>query len=111
MFADVLKEPEIELGAGRRHIDPRAGIIHFGPLDAGTRPAIRVGLIGSAETTEKLERWLKRCASGLEAKESRQPNLFPRFPGFSSDSQFQTELVIEERECGGCHHSSSSASP
>jgi hypothetical protein len=97
MFADVLKEPEIELGAGRRHIDPRAGIIHFGPLDAGTRPAIRVGLIGSAETTEKLERWLKRCASGLEAKESRQPNLFPRFPGFSSDSQFQTELVIEER--------------
>lgn len=97
MIADVLKEPEIELGSGRRHVDPRAGIIHFGPLDAGARPAIRIGLIGSSETTEKLERWLERCSSGLEAKESRQPNLFPPFPGFSLESPFRTELVVEER--------------
>ena len=39
--------------------------------------------------------WLIRCKNGVAAQPSRQPNLFPPFPGFTADLGFLSELVTE----------------
>lgn len=98
MNVTFLDEPALEFGAGGRHIDIRFGIMCHGPLDRtrGTAPRrIRVGLVGSAETVEGTLAWLSRCRDGVAAKASRQPNLFPGFPGFAADRGFLAELVTE----------------
>lgn len=100
MLSDLLREPEVELGGGHRHIDPRFGILQFGPLDAGTgrmRREIRLGIIGTRETAEKLREWLDRCARGVDAKQSRQPNLFLRFPGFMAEGPFEASIATDDR--------------
>src|SRR5262249_36210898 len=32
-------------------------------------------------------------------KQSNQPNLFPRFPGYSAEASFRSSLVMEDRLC------------
>lgn len=98
MNITFLDEPSLEFGGGGRHIDIRFGIMGNGPLDRsrGTAPRrIRVGLVGSAESIEGTLAWLNRCKGGLPAKPSRQPNLFPCFPGFTGELGFLSELVTE----------------
>src|SRR5436190_23488762 len=98
MNVTFLDEPQLEFGGNGRHIDIRFGIMDNGPLDRtrGTAPRrIRVGLVGSADTIEGTLAWLNRCKSGVAAKPSRQPNLFPRFPGFAADLGFLAELFTE----------------
>lgn len=98
MNITFLDEPSLEFGGSGRHIDIRFGITGHGPLDRtrGTAPRrIRVGMVGSAETIEGTLAWLNRCKSGVAAKPSHQPNLFPRFPGFTADLGFLAELVTE----------------
>jgi hypothetical protein len=102
MKAEFLEEPELEFGAGT-HIDVRFGISQFGPLDRGTATApheIRVGLIGTAETVERVQKWLTACRSGVAGKTTRLVNLFPPFPGFSQDSCFESVLSFHERWTG-----------
>jgi hypothetical protein len=98
MNIDFLDEPALEFGGNGRHIDIRFGIMENGPLDRarGTAPRrIRVGLVGSADTLAGTLGWLARCKNGVAAKPSRQPNLFPRFPGFTANLGFLSELVTE----------------
>ena len=98
MNITFLDEPALEFGGGGRHIDIRFGVMGHGPLDRARNTApqrIRLGLIGSAETAEGMLAWLARCSRGIDAKPSRQPNLFPRFPGFAADLGFLSELVTE----------------
>jgi hypothetical protein len=93
-----LDEPTLEFGGNGRHIDIRFGIMSHGPLDRtrGTAPRrIRVGLVGSSDTIEGTIGWLNRCKNGVAAKPSRQPNLFPRFPGFTAEFGFLAELITE----------------
>lgn len=96
---EYLQEPELEFGAGR-HVDIRFGLMNYGPLDFESSLAprqIRVGIIGTQQTIESVEEWLAKCSYGIPAKKSRQPNLFPRFPGFGPESCFRASLVIEPR--------------
>jgi hypothetical protein len=100
MNIELLPEPEVEFAGGFRHVDPRFGILHHGPLDKGTDRGlteVRVGIVGTAETVEKVAGWILRCSGGVDAKKSRQPNLFPRFPGFNEGSAFGIRLVLDER--------------
>jgi hypothetical protein len=102
MKSDFLEEPELEFSAGT-HVDIRYGISEFGPLDRGTATApheIRVGLVGTAETIEGVQKWLAACRNGVAAKTTRLVNLFPRFPGFSHDSCFDSVLTFHERWTG-----------
>src|SRR5437016_9275846 len=67
-------------------------------LDVGSESApnrIRIGAVGTPETVEGTVRWLETCRQTIPAKESNQPNLFPRFPGFATDQGFRSTLVIE----------------
>ncbi len=97
MKADFFSEPELEFGSGR-HVDIRFGIMNHGPLDVGadTAPSkIQVGIVGTPETVEIMTEWLDACRSEVPARESNQPNLFPKFPGFNPDCAFHSELQID----------------
>jgi len=91
-----LLEPQLEFGGGLRHPDIRFGIMDYGPFDLhaeGAPKRIKIGIVGSAETVEGTARWVEACAEGFPAKESRQPNLFPPFPGLSTEETFRCEFV------------------
>lgn len=97
-----LNEPELEFGNGGTHIDIRFGVMCHGPLDVGESTAptqLKVGVIGTEETVSALRAWLDRCREEIPAKASKQPNLFPRFPGFAADSCFGASLQFSDRWC------------
>jgi hypothetical protein len=99
MICRVLNEPELEFGTGN-HVDIRFGLMNHGPFDVTSDlapRAIRVGIVGTPETVDGLLTWLERCRGEIAAKESKQPNLFPRFPGFSPDCGFRSTLVLDPR--------------
>jgi hypothetical protein len=98
MNGEFIAEPELEFGGGGRHIDIRFGIMDYGPADAGLDRApsqIVVGMIGTPGSIEGARLWLERCRQEIHAKASRQPNLFPRFPGFQPDEAFRSTLVLD----------------
>src|SRR6476469_3095729 len=76
-------EPLLQFGGSGRHVDVRFGLTDFGPVDFTTdrTKEIRLGIVGSSHTVGKLRDWLRRCEAPIPAKNSRQPNLFPGFPG------------------------------
>ena len=97
MDLEHFAEPELEFASGQRHVDIRFGLMNFGPLDRGQEEAprrIRIGVVGTAETCEGISRWLELCRAGVPGRKTRQPNLFPRFPAFDSNSTFECELVL-----------------
>lgn len=109
MNISFLEEPELQFGAGR-HIDIRFGIMDYGPLDFESRVApheVNLGIVGSTESIEGVRLWLERCRKEIPAKRSKddpdrqsnQPNLFPRFPGYSADTGFRSLLVMDDRLC------------
>lgn len=104
-----IEEPELEFGAGR-HIDIRFGIMNYGPLDSDLPLApkqINLGIVGSKESVEGVVGWLDKCRTEIRAKQgkdgpdkpNKQPNLFARFPGFSSDVAFRSSLVMDDSLC------------
>jgi hypothetical protein len=99
MKIEFLHEPELEFGAGR-HIDIKFGLMNYGPLDYASPSApkqIKLGIIGTTETIEGVQSWLERCRNAIPAKQSRQPYLFPRFPGCNPDASFRTSIVLDPR--------------
>lgn len=102
MKIGFIDEPELQFGAGR-HIDIRFGLQHYGPLDyewPNSKRDIRIGVVGSAETNDGILAWLEKCRGGIPAKKSRQPNLFPEFPGFGHDISFRTEFLTDSKWVG-----------
>ncbi|CAN7419574.1 hypothetical protein LJR231_002696 [Phyllobacterium sp. LjRoot231] len=61
---------------------------------------VRLGVVGSADAIGKFREWVIQCQNGVPAKNSRQPNLFPSFPGLSSGGAFRTSFIIEDRDVG-----------
>lgn len=99
MKAAFLQEPELEFGQGK-HIDIRFGISNYKPLDYLDKLApktISVGVVGTEKTISEFKTWIEQCAAGIPAKASDQPNLFPAFPGFGSDSPFEATLQFDSR--------------
>lgn len=98
MKVSLLQEPELEFGEGT-HIDIKFGLLNLKPLD-GTMPQspkeIKLGLVGSNDAIDGLSEWINRCESGVEAKKSPKPNLFPRFPGFGSGKILPAKLITDE---------------
>lgn len=99
MKLETIPEPELEFGSGS-HIDIRFGLTRYKPFDYKDSRAptdIKLGVIGTNETIEGLSSWLEKCRTGVVAKESRQPNLFPMFPGYGGDSSLPTPLVLSSQ--------------
>ncbi|WP_088892392.1 argonaute/piwi family protein [Leptolyngbya ohadii] len=103
MKIDFLQEPELEFGDSGRHIDIRFGMMQHKPLDYDSNDApkkIQLGLVGTAETIEGLEAWLEKCRQGIEPKQSKQPYLFPEFPGFGEDDNLPMTISFDTRRNG-----------
>ena len=93
-----LPEPLLDFGGGHRHQDPRFGLMEVGPVDADSLAPrqIKLGIIGSGQTTNGLLGWLTHCEGGLPKKNSRQPNLFPEFPGSGTSGPFKCHFSVED---------------
>src|ERR1700694_5439914 len=99
MDIQFLPEPELEFGTGR-HIDIRFGLMNYGPLDFASAIApkqIRLGIVGTPQAIEGTIAWLERCRSGIVAKPSKRPHLFPRFPGFGAGTSLSAPLVMDSK--------------
>lgn len=92
---DVLDEPLLEFGGGGRSIDPRMGLMEFGPLQPGTGDKVRLAVIGTAETVEGFERFVDRCRTGIAADSGRLTNLRPHFPGLGNANPFRCAFEVE----------------
>lgn len=99
MNLHFFEEPELEFGT-ENHIDIKFGLMQHGPLDYNVPSAprqIRIGIVGTEQTIEGICGWLEKCRNEIPAKQSKQPNLFPRFPGFNKNEGFQCELVFDSQ--------------
>lgn len=102
MNVKYIEEPALEFGCGQ-HIDIRRGITDYGPFDIREtrRPdKIQIGLVGTVQSTDNARRWLEQVSRGVAARESRKPNLFPAFPGFTPDSSFRSSLNFHDSFLG-----------
>src|ERR1700677_4375775 len=61
-----------------------------------TRPdKIRTAIIGTSQSIEGLCSWIQKCRTEIPAKQSDTPYLFPKFPGFSPQGCFQSEIILD----------------
>jgi hypothetical protein len=95
-------EPLLQFGGGGRHVDVRFGLTDFGPVDFTTErtKGVRLGIVGSSHTVGKLREWLRRCEAGIPAKNGRQPNLFPGFPGSTILGPFRCSFEVNDQDVG-----------
>jgi hypothetical protein len=100
MIAQLLDEPEMQFGRGT-HVDPRFGLLDFGPADRAAEAApakIAIGAVGTQETIEGALRWLRKCRRPVEPPaDARHPNFTPPFPGFTTDVGLESELSFDTR--------------
>ncbi|AVA23959.1 PIWI domain-containing protein (plasmid) [Rhizobium sp. NXC24] len=80
-------------------MDVRFGLIDHGPVDFSLdrTKTVKVGVIGSSRTVDGLREWFRRCESIVPAKQSRQPNLFPAFPGSGIGGPFRCWFEIDDQ--------------
>ena len=98
MEVHLIDEPSLEFGNRGLHPDLRFGIMEHGPSDFGRerKPTeIKLAIVGTEKSIEDACRWLTAARGGYEGSGSPKKNLFPAFPGFSKESGFGCELVLE----------------
>jgi hypothetical protein len=92
-------EPALRFADGESHIDPRLGLLCYGPKSYSPRkghPAIiNVGLIGSAETVANTQAWLTDSMTGVEGDADHVP-----FPGCQNDRGLFSDLTFDESWIG-----------
>jgi hypothetical protein len=80
-----IEEPLLTFGEGKQYIDPKMGLLAYGPCMLPNRRAIsssiRIGIIGSRETINLTQQWISKCQSEILGK-PENPLLFQSFPGF-----------------------------
>lgn len=96
--AEHIAEPELQFGAGK-HVDIRFGLRDYGPFDAGhpSQPQrIRLGIVGTPETTEQLAAWFEKLREGARAKESKFVNRYIEFPGFGEGRMLSPDIQVHD---------------
>jgi len=90
-----VEEPLLTFGEGKSYIDPKMGLLAYGPCMFKTRrvisSSIRLGIIGTRETINLAQHWINRCHGEIQGK-TNDAKLFPPFPGFTRI--FGSELRI-----------------
>ena len=98
MEAQLIEEPNLEFGYRGLHPDLRFGIMEHGPSDRGTerKPReIKLAMVGTEQSIGDACRWLTTAGAGFEGSGSTKRNLFPAFPGFSKETGFDCELILD----------------
>ena len=96
MKTTLLYEPELEFGMGR-HIDIKFGLMNYAPLDFNhplSPKMIKLGIVGTPDTIEGIIKWLEKIRTGIPAKVSKRPNLFPRFPGYGEGHTLSADFLV-----------------
>ncbi|MBI4258118.1 MAG: hypothetical protein HY619_04110 [Thaumarchaeota archaeon] len=107
-----IDEPELLFGDGQRSVDPRTGVLQYGPyypheIGRPTPSEILVGLVGDGETIGLLKNWLSRLETTIQgklpsspiqrrgpyAKSRPNPHLFPGFLGFLENKTFRCKIL------------------
>lgn len=94
-------DPDLEFGNGGRCQDMRFGIGHFGAFDFADSDGprqIKLGFVGTEETIGSLIEWIEKCKYEIPGKPSKQPNLYPPFPGYAKNHSFHSTLVWNPSE-------------
>jgi hypothetical protein len=95
MQCRYLEEPLLHFAQGGMHIDPKLGILRFGPRSfkpMRRHPSlVRVGIIGSADTIERTKRWLERSSEGVQGDPEH-----PEFPGYKEDRGYFSTLAFDD---------------
>jgi hypothetical protein len=98
MKLHFIEEPELVFSGNNEHIDIRAGMSQFGAFDkageAIPRP-IRVGLIGTTATLDRLRDWIESCKNGVKTEEKKLIKLRPGFPGMN-ERVFGTTIELSD---------------
>lgn len=95
----LFEEPNLSFGRGES-ICPKTGIENFGVYDLNDelrKSELRIGLVGRQKGLDELNAWLRNCQSYIEGKESKLPNLFRGFGGFSDTHGFYCKLLYGDR--------------
>jgi len=71
------------------------GLVEYGPLQPIAGDRVRIGAIGTAETADGFTRFIDRCRTGIDRKESLLTNLYPPFPGIGNRNPFRCAFEIE----------------
>jgi hypothetical protein len=95
-------DADLEFGNGDRCPDMRFGIGHYGTFDFADAesPArqIKLGFVGTEETIGSLIEWLEKCSYEIPGKPSKQPRLYPPFPGYAKNHSFHSTLVWSQSD-------------
>ena len=84
--SQIIEEPRLEFRYNESLVDPRFGLTVFGPVDADapSHPQnISYGLVGTRRGLDLALPFLKTI-QGPVVKESKNPRLWPLFPGFQA---------------------------
>jgi len=90
----VFDEPILEFGDGGHHSDPRYGLREFGPLQPRSGDVIKVGVIGTEETTVGFTEFLAETARGIDSGNKQLINLNPDFPGLGNQNPFRCKFEV-----------------
>lgn len=94
-----IEEPSLQFGTDH-HICPKSGIYTYNPFDISqVRPEkITIGVIGKADSVDKILEWLECCKTHIDGKQSKtpHPNLFMNFCGFNKTVGFKCEIAYDD---------------
>ncbi len=101
-----LPEPNLVFHKHFRLVDPKTGLGLYGPWalnEEGAPTQIRLGIIGTGETIDRAQQWIRRCANkvhpALPKKRNervKDPIMFPSFPGMSSNTSFGCDFIVSD---------------
>jgi hypothetical protein len=92
----VFGEPLLEFGDGGQHPDPRQGLREFGPLQPRSGDVVRVGVVGTEDTTEGFSEFIDETAHGIDSESPQLINLNPDFPGLGNQNPFRCKFEVPE---------------
>jgi len=79
-----IDEPAVVIGHSQRSLDPREGLMLFGPVEFARNPReVRVGVVGAPEGIELFKKWCARFVSPVLPPDGSGPRQVP-FPGFDA---------------------------
>lgn len=88
-----LEEPELVFAHGQSLVDPRDGLMLFGPLERARPYGIRVGVVGTRAGVEIFRSWITRIQSVVHDKSTGVAR--PPFLGFETIFRIPISIVPE----------------
>jgi len=96
-----IEEPKLVFGGGNLNVDPRAGLLEYGPIDGTRRPngTVQIAAIGTSDSIQSFLGFLGKCDQGISCGLNSRgkpvdPLTFPDFPGATEEgSVFRTSFV------------------